>query len=116
MVTAEPERNPRVANADSMDRPDVPETPGLVRGGALAAREIEGKTGKLTTPTHRKTPFAGSAPILLHGCCRCSAPVNGGPPADCRDDVWRGVLPEPSGEARFGGANAVRRVRGHTLA
>jgi hypothetical protein len=39
MVTAELERNSRVANADTMDRADVPETPGLADEDALVARE-----------------------------------------------------------------------------
>jgi hypothetical protein len=69
MVTAELERNSRVANADTVDRADVPEMPGLVGGGALAAKDQE-KTGKLTTPTRRKACCDGSAPILLHGHLR----------------------------------------------
>jgi hypothetical protein len=39
MVTAELQRNPCVANADTADRADVPEMPGLVGGDALAARD-----------------------------------------------------------------------------
>ena len=41
MVTAALQRNPRVANADTVDRADVPEMPGLVGGGALAAKDRE---------------------------------------------------------------------------
>jgi len=82
MVTAEPERSSRVANADTPDRADVPEMPGRVRGGALAARD-EGKIGKLTTPPRCKTQCAGSAPILLNGYRGSIALDDGGPPADC---------------------------------
>jgi hypothetical protein len=34
MVTAEPKRNRRVANADTMDKAHVPEMPGLAGNGA----------------------------------------------------------------------------------
>jgi hypothetical protein len=52
MVTAELERNPRVANADTVDRVDVPETPGLAGGDALAARE----SGKNQQVNHADAP------------------------------------------------------------
>ena len=39
MVTAELERHPRVANADTVDGADVPKIAGLVGRGALAARD-----------------------------------------------------------------------------
>jgi hypothetical protein len=69
MVTVEPQPNPRVANADTVDRADVPAMPALAAGGALAAKD-QRKPGKLTTPTRRKTCGDGSAPILLHGHLR----------------------------------------------
>jgi hypothetical protein len=82
MVTAALQPNPRVANANTVDSADVPEMPGLAGGNAWP-RKTKGKIGKLTTPTRRTTCCAGSAPILLHGCCGRLAPDNGGPPADC---------------------------------
>jgi hypothetical protein len=41
MVTAALQPDPRVANADTVDRADVPEMSGLVGGGALAAKDQE---------------------------------------------------------------------------
>jgi hypothetical protein len=52
MVTAELERNPRVANADTVDRVDVPEPPGLAGGDALATRE----SGKNRQVNHVDAP------------------------------------------------------------
>jgi hypothetical protein len=39
MVTAALQPNPGVANADTMDRTDVPEMPARLGGGALAAKD-----------------------------------------------------------------------------
>ena len=69
MVTAELQRNPRVANADTVDRADVPEMPGLVGGGALAAKDRE-KTGKLTTPTRRNEVLRRSGTDLAQWALR----------------------------------------------
>jgi hypothetical protein len=41
MVTAALLPHPRVANADTLDRANVPQMPGLVGGGALAAKDQE---------------------------------------------------------------------------
>jgi hypothetical protein len=41
VVTAALRPNPRVANADTVDRADVPEMPDRVGGGALAAKDQE---------------------------------------------------------------------------
>src|SRR5829696_3356254 len=75
MVTAALRPNPRVANADTVDRADVPEMPGLA-GGSAWPRKTKGKIGKLTTPTRPTTCCAGSAPILLHGHSGRLAPNN----------------------------------------
>jgi hypothetical protein len=73
VVTAALRPNPRVANADTVDRADVPEMTGLA-GGSAWPRKTKGKIGKLTTPTRRTTCCAGSAPILLHGHLRKHCP------------------------------------------
>jgi hypothetical protein len=52
MVTAALQPNSRVANADTVDRADVPETPGLAGGDALAARE----SGKNQQVNHADAP------------------------------------------------------------
>jgi transposase len=58
MVTAELERNSRVANADTVDIADVPELPGLAGGGALAAK----RRGKNRQVNHADAP---------HDAARC---------------------------------------------
>jgi O-antigen/teichoic acid export membrane protein len=73
---------------------------------ARQPRKTKGKTGKLTTPTRRKTCCAGSAPILLHGYCGRFASDNGGPPADCRDELQRVVNPDLIAEAAFRASKA----------
>jgi hypothetical protein len=80
MVTAALQPNLRVANADTVDRADVPEMPGPA-GGSAWPRKTKGKIGKLTTPTRCKMQRVGSAPILLNGYRGRIASDNGGPPA-----------------------------------
>jgi hypothetical protein len=76
MVTVELQRNPHVANADTLDRADVPEPPGLVSGGALAARD-DGNNRQVNhadAPQDAVRRFGTDlAPWVLRGRCpdRC---------------------------------------------
>ena len=74
MVTVELQRNPHVANADTLDRADVPEPPGLVSGGALAARD-DGNNRQVNhadAPQDAVRRFGTDlAPWVLREFCAC---------------------------------------------
>jgi hypothetical protein len=85
MVTAALQPDPRVANADTVDRADAPEMPGLVGGGALAAkdRERNRQVNHADAPheVQRRSGTDLAQLILLNEHRGSSAPDNGGPPA-----------------------------------
>lgn len=81
MVTAALQPHPRVANANTVDGADVPEMPGLVGGGALAAEDQEKnrQVNHADAPQDMLRRFGTDLAPRAYGSI---APDYGGSPAD----------------------------------